>query len=834
MGGLSQLIGVDLSENLLTGSIRNLSKVVFLDLSSNRLTGSIPNFSELWTLDLGNNLLSFTIPSALGSLSELTYLSLDHNYLTGQIPALGNLSKLGTLDLDSNLLTGSIPELGHLSELTWLDLNSNDLSGTIPALNSATKLKNLIINSNSITGTIPSFNTIALEFCLLHQNQLTGTLDHTAMQQASNLRILTVSRNRFSGVVPWEQLANANNTRLTTLALDHNEFTGSLPSTLPPNLMTLLLGDNDFSGRVPSFEPLTDLMHLTLQNNRFEAGEGGLILPPNNKLQTLLAQNNFLSCSIRGSPESHTIKDNLLAPGNRFGPWDSRPTWEATSSVQFLWQDTFWEEFEGPLIFGTAGLTAFMVMAIVLARQDILAFFWFSPEHHVEHMEFLAAKMLAYAFLLTLPLYVLYPLGANLYACYRTFLTLSIVNLGNAEVPEWSVAVWSCICASVMAFGLLIFRAMCLEHVNRAHTESPQEEVDKSMSWCQFLGVCAMWLVVILVFSGPSMLYAAAASVPKDNIYNISSFWLTAIPNLIGPINYTISAVVLPYIATKLVQDSQSVVKFIIFSRFTIIVVVPMVVAGWMSQECGAGWVKTWKRCADDSTSFEVIVNARSWYDVPMPLPVSSHADVCGLSHKIKLGKCSRAVLDIVGTLVTRKILWGTFTVPAFTLARYQPALMRWLEGLVQCFRPTYIYKKDLIIEVTSVVQYAEYALLFGVAFPIIVPLTGIAVVKNLLVIHHVLHTHQYPILNYVAFSSHTLWLCLGLGVAWVMCIYISNDLHGRLLVAIGMPVGALLGCALGLWFCRSKQLGRVRESTVAMRLGGVDTALSDPLLIEP
>ena len=85
-------------------------------------------------LDLWDNQLSGTIPSALGNLSNLTWLSLWDNQLSGAIPAtLGNLSSLTWLDLSENQLSGAIPsQLGNLSNLTWLDLWDNQFTGCIP------------------------------------------------------------------------------------------------------------------------------------------------------------------------------------------------------------------------------------------------------------------------------------------------------------------------------------------------------------------------------------------------------------------------------------------------------------------------------------------------------------------------------------------------------------------------------------------------------------------------------------------------------------------------------------------------------------------------------
>ena len=97
--------------------------------------GVLTDDRRVVVLYLGDNALSGEIPPELGSLSNLTDLSLHGNDLSGAIPAeLGSLSNLTALDLRNNALSGAIPaELGSLSNLTNLRLLSNDLSGCVPS-----------------------------------------------------------------------------------------------------------------------------------------------------------------------------------------------------------------------------------------------------------------------------------------------------------------------------------------------------------------------------------------------------------------------------------------------------------------------------------------------------------------------------------------------------------------------------------------------------------------------------------------------------------------------------------------------------------------------------
>jgi hypothetical protein len=77
-----------------------------------------------------------TIPTEIGLLSQLTFLDLRDNQLTGTIPStLGNLVRLNFLSLSRNQFTGTIPST--LANLTLLDslwlYDNSQLTGTVPS-----------------------------------------------------------------------------------------------------------------------------------------------------------------------------------------------------------------------------------------------------------------------------------------------------------------------------------------------------------------------------------------------------------------------------------------------------------------------------------------------------------------------------------------------------------------------------------------------------------------------------------------------------------------------------------------------------------------------------
>lgn len=137
----------------------NGTHVVSVRLPGVGLVGAIPantlgKLDNLKVISLRSNLLSGKLPTDITSLHSLEYLYLQHNNLTGDIPASFS-PQLNALDLSYNSFTGVIPKtLQNLTELTRLNLQNNSLSGQIPNLN-VTKLKHLNLSYNQLNGSIP-------------------------------------------------------------------------------------------------------------------------------------------------------------------------------------------------------------------------------------------------------------------------------------------------------------------------------------------------------------------------------------------------------------------------------------------------------------------------------------------------------------------------------------------------------------------------------------------------------------------------------------------------------------------------------------------------------
>ncbi|CAN7006064.1 unnamed protein product [Brassica rapa subsp. trilocularis] len=136
------------------------TRVLALRLPGIGLVGQIPpntlgRLESLTTLSLRSNLLGGSLPPDIPSLPSLSYLYLQHNNFSGEVPSF--LSQhLDILDLSFNSFTGKIPEaLQNQKKLTALSLQNNKLSGPIPDLDTS-RLRRLNLSNNHLTGSIPS------------------------------------------------------------------------------------------------------------------------------------------------------------------------------------------------------------------------------------------------------------------------------------------------------------------------------------------------------------------------------------------------------------------------------------------------------------------------------------------------------------------------------------------------------------------------------------------------------------------------------------------------------------------------------------------------------
>ncbi|XP_059663921.1 receptor-like protein 6 [Cornus florida] len=243
---------------LLTSSFINdtLPKFEFLNLNSCNLT-EFPNFlktqDNLQLLDLSNNSIQGPLPTWIWNMSpqSLSYLDLSQNFITAfhqPPPLILPWDRLRRLDISSNMLQGSL--LVPPSSISVYIVANNKLTGEIPLLIcNASSLRVLDLSYNNLSGIIPQcLGSFAdtLELLNLRNNKLHGPIPQT-YNNGTMLRMINLSQNQLQGPVP-NSLVNCS--LLESLDLGNNQIDDIFPFWLGtlPELKVLILRFNRFHG----------------------------------------------------------------------------------------------------------------------------------------------------------------------------------------------------------------------------------------------------------------------------------------------------------------------------------------------------------------------------------------------------------------------------------------------------------------------------------------------------------------------------------------------------------------------------------------------------------
>lgn len=160
-------------------------------LSGNEVNSSLAELRHLKHLDLsGNDFQGSHIPKFIGSLKQLTYLSLSNAGFEGNIPHhIGNPTNLKVLDLSSSgggLVVDDMAWISRLSSLAHLDLSEADLGGAR--------------NWETMFYIIPWVQVLGLSNCGLSNVDLHFFLNSSRI--VPNIKHLDLSFNSFEGPLP--------------------------------------------------------------------------------------------------------------------------------------------------------------------------------------------------------------------------------------------------------------------------------------------------------------------------------------------------------------------------------------------------------------------------------------------------------------------------------------------------------------------------------------------------------------------------------------------------------------------------------------------------------
>ncbi|XP_076918580.1 putative LRR receptor-like serine/threonine-protein kinase At2g16250 [Bidens hawaiensis] len=351
---LTNLVFFNASNFPLPGSIpvqfaTQLPNLQILDLRVCRIIGSVPDsfsgLTNLGVLYLSGNSLSGSVPDSLGLLTRLSVLDLSNNTLTGSIPdSFGSLTSISMLDMSLNYLSGVIPEsLGNLPNLRVLNFSGNSLSGSVAMLSNVTTLVFLDLGSNAFSGELPKeFKRLtSLQRLVVRKNVLTGNLSGELFSDGSKLESLVLDHNNFTGEIP-SALWGVSGLRFVDISV--NNFTGELPKVGNFTSRVLNLSHNMFYGNIMpvlrSFDSV-DLSYNYLQGkvpDYLRNGSRGVVSLNRNCLRNTTGQKTVRECatfySLKGLQfDNFGLPNGTVPSPPRGGDGDSNRKWIILAAV---------------------------------------------------------------------------------------------------------------------------------------------------------------------------------------------------------------------------------------------------------------------------------------------------------------------------------------------------------------------------------------------------------------------------------------------------------------------------------------------------------------------
>ncbi|KAL7228336.1 hypothetical protein ACSBR2_007118 [Camellia fascicularis] len=244
-----------------------------LDISSNGISDNVPSWfwdlsPGLRLLNLSNNLIKGLLPNLSLKYHGYPGIDLSSNHFSGPTPlAPPNVT---LLNLSKNNFSGSLSFLCAIrgTELTYLDLSNNSLSGELPSCWVHHKALSIInLANNNLYGKIPSsMGSLGhIKTLHLHNNNFSGEIP-SSLKRCTNLIMIDLGGNKLTGKMPaW---IGEHLTSLIVLSLQFNEFKGSIPPHICHlnQIQVLDFSHNRLSGNIPhcfhNFTTLVETINL--------------------------------------------------------------------------------------------------------------------------------------------------------------------------------------------------------------------------------------------------------------------------------------------------------------------------------------------------------------------------------------------------------------------------------------------------------------------------------------------------------------------------------------------------------------------------------------------
>ncbi len=316
IAGLAKITEMSLSKNSFTSTLPNLSKLeslVLLSIHNNMISGDLSAFCQLPAnlkyLRIEDNYFNGNLNCfANRNFENLTVFYADSNSLDGDLTFINALEdQLQYLSLGNNSFTGQFPSsISRHTNLRFMDVSKNALSGPMPSLQSLHNLTSLFLQSNQFTGDalfgINQENHTSLRFVDISNNRFSGEFPK---EYFSLMSIETVAAAINCMTAPLDSSV-CNATKLESLILDGlhlSTYCSGTPINIVDTIYAIRL---DVITNIPScIYSLPSLVTLHLSGNGIQHYSLPTDVKPSNSLKNLLLSHNGITGSLPLSFQSH-------------------------------------------------------------------------------------------------------------------------------------------------------------------------------------------------------------------------------------------------------------------------------------------------------------------------------------------------------------------------------------------------------------------------------------------------------------------------------------------------------------------------------------------------
>ena len=314
--GLVKLDEISLSANKFTSTLPDLSRLeslVLLSIHSNEFTGDLTVFCDMSTklkyLRVETNKFRGNLDCfSKSNYENLTVLYAGENLLEGNFNFMNSLQgQLQYLSLKDNAFTGQLPSsISRHTNLRFMDVSKNSLSGPMPSLQALKNLTSLFIQSNQFTGDalfgINKENHTLLQFVDLGNNRFSGEFPKEYFQ-LQNIQTLTAAINCMFAPL---DTSVCEATSLQSLILDGLHLSSSC-SGEPLNIYETIYAIRlDVISNIPScIYTLPSLVTLHLSGNGIQHYSLPADIKPSSSLRNLLLSHNGITGELPRNFQRH-------------------------------------------------------------------------------------------------------------------------------------------------------------------------------------------------------------------------------------------------------------------------------------------------------------------------------------------------------------------------------------------------------------------------------------------------------------------------------------------------------------------------------------------------